>query len=122
MKKVLIALMVLVATVSLMTVSFAEEYEVVAQITTTSEDAVDTSNVPEIPAGTLSAEVFGFDSGKVYAVYSAPDVKSVRGAEGKSKVSTNDWVQVFGREGDWLMVQYDVKKSFYRHSYRNDGG
>ena len=58
MKKVLIALMVLVATVSLMAVSFAEEYEVVAQITTTSEDAVDTSNVPEIPAGTLSAEVF----------------------------------------------------------------
>ena len=117
MKKVLIVLMVLVAAVSLMSVSFAEEYEVAAQITTTSEGAEDSLDVPEIPAGTLSAEVFGFDSGKVYAVYSAPDVKSIRGAEGKSKVSTNDWVQVFGRDGDWLMVQYDVKESFYRIGY-----
>ena len=65
MKKVLIVLMVLVAAVSLMSVSFAEEYEVAAQITTTSEGAEDSLDVPEIPAGTLSAEAFGFDSGKV---------------------------------------------------------
>ena len=49
MKKVLIVLMVLVAAVSLMSVSFAEEYEVAAQITTTSEGAEDSLDVPEIP-------------------------------------------------------------------------
>ena len=54
MKKVLIVLMVLVAAVSLMSISFAEEYEVAAQITTTSEGAEDSLDAPEIPAGTLS--------------------------------------------------------------------
>ena len=44
-------------------------------------------------------------------------MKSIRGAGGKSKVSTNDWVQVFGREGDWLMVQYDVNDKFFRIGY-----
>lgn len=117
MKRVMIGFMVLVTMFSLMSVSFAEEYEVAAQITTTSEDDANAMSAPEIPEGTFSAEVFGFDSGKTYAVYSAPDVKSVRGANGKSKVSTNDWVQVFGREGDWLMIQYDVKDSFYRIGY-----
>ncbi len=118
MKKVLAALMALVLVVSLMVCSLAEDYEVNAQITFTSED--DTAQsiyAPEIPAGTLSADVFGFDAAQMYAVYSAPDVKSIRGAGGKSKVSTNDWVQVFGREGDWLMVQYDVNDKFYRIGY-----
>ena len=78
---------------------------------------MDSIAAPEIPIGSLSAEVFGFDAGQTYAVYSAPDVKSLRGAGGKSKVSTNDWVQVFGREGDWLLVQYDVEDKYYRIGY-----
>ena len=114
MKKVMMALLALATILSLMTCAFAEEYEVAATITTTSEDAENALYAPEIPAGTLSAEVFGFDAGQMYAVYSAPDVKSIRGAGGKSKVSTNDWVQVFGREGEWLMVQYDVNDKFAR--------
>ena len=118
MKKVLTALMALVMILSLVTCSFAEDESTVgAVITFETEDTVQGIDVPEIPAGTLSADVFGFDSNQVYAVYSAPDVKSIRGAGGKSKVSTNDWVQVFGREGDWLLVQYDVKDSFYRIGY-----
>ena len=120
MKKVMMALLALATFLSLMTCAIAEEYEVAATITTTSEDAENALYAPEIPAGTLSAEVFGFDAGQMYAVYSAPDVKSIRGAGGKSKVSTNDWVQVFGREGSWLMVQYDVKDSFYRIGYISD--
>ena len=118
MKKLAMALTALVMILSLVTVSFAESQEVNATITFTSEDdTVQSMNAPEIPAGTLSADVFGFDAAQTYAVYSAPDVKSIRGAGGKSKVSTNDWVQVFGREGDWLMVQYDVNDKFYRIGY-----
>ena len=120
MKKVLIVFLALAAALSLTVCSFAEEYEVQATITTTSSDDVESISVPEIPAGTLSAEIFGFDYGKMYAVYSAPDVKSIRGAGGKSKVSTNDWVQVFGRDGNWLLVQYSVKNSFYRIGYISD--
>ena len=118
MKKFVTALVALTAALFLMTGSFAEEsHEVNAQITFTTDETVDSIAAPEIPIGSLSAEVFGFDAGQTYAVYSAPDVKSLRGAGGKSKVSTNDWVQVFGREGDWLLVQYDVEDKYYRIGY-----
>ena len=120
MKKMMMVLLTLVTILSLTICAVAEEYEVAATITTTSEDEANALYAPEIPAGTLSADVFGFDAGQMYAVYSAPDVKSIRGASGKAKVSTNDWVQVFGREGSWLMVQYDVKDSFYRIGYISD--
>ena len=116
MKKMMV-LLVLVIMFSLTVCSYAEEQEVNAQITFSTDTSAEAMNAPEIPSGTFSAEVFGFDAEKVYAVYSAPDVKSLRGAGGKARVSTNDWVQVFGREGDWLMVQYDVKDSFYRIGY-----
>lgn len=118
MKKLVMALIALVMILSLTIVSFSESYEVNAEITfTTEDDPVQGIGTPEIPAGTLSADVFGFDASQTYAVYSAPDIESIRGAGGKSKVSTNDWVQVFGREGDWLMVQYDVNDKFYRIGY-----
>ena len=118
MKKVFATFMALVMILSLTICAVAEENVVNAQITFSTEDDTPQSiYAPEIPAGTLSAEVFGFDAAQVYAVYSAPDIKSIRGAGGKSKVSTNDWVQVFGREGDWLMVQYDVNDKFYRIGY-----
>ena len=120
MKKVITVLFALMTVLSLMTGAIAEEQEVNATITFTSDSSAETMYAPEIPAGTLSAEVFGFDGGQMYAVYSAPDVKSIRGANGKAKVSTNDWVQVFGREGSFLMVQYDVKDSFYRIGYISD--
>ena len=118
MKKVLMTLMAVISAFTLMNAALAEEREVVAEITiTTGSDAQQTMNAPDIPEGTLSADVFGFDAEQMYAVYSAPDVKSIRGAGGRSKVSTNDWVQVFGRDGDWILVQYDVKDSFYRIGY-----
>ena len=118
MKKLVMALIALVMILSLTIVSFSESYEVNAEITfATEDDPVQGLGTPEIPTGTLSADVFGFDASQTYAVYSAPDIKSIRGAGGKSKVSTNDWVQVFGREGDWLMVQYDVNDKFYRIGY-----
>lgn len=74
---------------------------------------------PAIPAGSLSAEVIKFSGGKKYAVYSAPDERSVRNANGKASVSTNDWIQVFGQENGWIMIQYAIDASHYRIGYIN---
>ena len=68
----------------------------------------DTASAPDIPQGTLNAEVTPFTPGQTYAVYSAPDSRSIRGAKGRARVSTNGWIQVFGAEGDWLLVQNET--------------
>ena len=78
---------------------------------------VDVSNVPVIPEGTFTAEVLPFTGNQTYAVYSAPDAKSIRGAKGRARVSTNGWIQVFGAEGDWILVQYDITKKHNRIGY-----
>lgn len=78
---------------------------------------MDTSNVPVIPEGTLSAEVISFTGNQTYAVYSAPTKKSIRGAKGKARVSTNGWIQVFGAEEDWILVQYDISDKQNRIGY-----
>ena len=71
---------------------------------------MDTTKVPAIPEGTFSAEVISFTGNQTYAVYSAPNKKSIRGAKDRARVSTNGWIQVFGAEGDWILVQYDINK------------
>ena len=78
---------------------------------------MDTSNVPAIPEGTLSAEVITFTGNQTYAVYSAPIKKSIRGAKGRARVSTNGWIQVFGYEDDWILVQYDITDKHNRIGY-----
>lgn len=77
----------------------------------------DTGSAPEIPQGTLNAEVMPFTPGQTYAVYSAPDSRSIRGAKGRARVSTNGWIQVFGAEGDWLLVQYAITPEHCRIGY-----
>lgn len=47
----------------------------------------DTGSRPEIPQGTLNAEVMPFTPGQTYAVYSAPDSRSIRGAKGRALIS-----------------------------------
>lgn len=79
--------------------------------------APDASNAPAIPAGTLSASLVTFTSNQTYAVYSAPDRKSIRGAKGRARVSTNGWIQVFGSDGDWILVQYDITDKHNRIGY-----
>lgn len=83
----------------------------------TDKPAIDTSNVPVIPEGTLHAEVLPFTGNQTYAVYSAPDSKSLRGAKNRARVSTNGWIQVFGAEGDWILVQYDITRKHNRFGY-----
>ena len=72
---------------------------------------------PIIPDGDLNADNIRFTGGKKYAVYSAPDKSSVRSAKGKAAVSTNDWIQVFGQEDDWILIQYAIDKDHYRFGY-----
>ena len=72
------------------------------------------TTAPEIPAGTLIAENIKFTGGKKYDVYSGPGEDYLRGGNGKAAVSTNDWIQVFGRENGWIMIQYDITSDHMR--------
>lgn len=72
---------------------------------------------PTLPHGDLSAQEVQFTGGKKYEVLSAPDKGSLRAGNGKAAVSTNGWIQVFGREDDWLLIQYSIDSSHYRFGY-----
>lgn len=74
---------------------------------------------PDIPqtAGEYSLpqpQNIKFTSNKKYAVYSGPGENYFRGGNGKAAVSTNDWIQVFGRENGWIMIQYDITSDHMR--------
>ena len=58
-----------------------------------------------------------FPANKRHAVYSGPSETALRGANNKAVVSTNDWIQVFGREGNWALVNYGIGKNHYRFGY-----
>ncbi len=73
------------------------------------------SNPPEIPSSVqLQAQNVKFSGGKKYAVYTGPGEKFYRAANGKAAVSTNDWIQVFGIENGWAMIQYDISSDHLR--------
>ena len=73
---------------------------------------------PSIPASAeLKVYPVTFAGARKYEVYSAPDKGSVRANNGKALVSTNSWIQVFGTEGDWVLVQYSIDASHYRFGY-----
>ena len=76
------------------------------------------TEAPDLPASAeLTAQEIKFTGGLNYAVYSAPDKKSLRGGNGKAKVSTNGWIQVFGQEDDWILIQYSIDSGHYRFGY-----
>ena len=52
-----------------------------------------------------------------YAVYSGPGKQYYREAGGKAAVSANDWVQVFGTDGGWVLIQYRVRDALLRFGY-----
>lgn len=74
----------------------------------------DLSNPPQIPSGTLTARKIQFTGGKKYKVYQGPGEEYGQAGKGKAVVSTNDWIQVFGRENDWIMIQYDISSDHMR--------
>ncbi len=87
---------------------------------TLSKARQDLSDPPRIPVGDLAAMEVRFTGGKVYDVYSGPGEQYLRGADGRAAVSTNDWIQVFGRQNGWVMVQYDVSSGQYRIGWIRD--
>lgn len=61
--------------------------------------------------GKQASEVFSFD------VYSGPGHNYHRANDGKAALSTNDWVQAYGKDGDWILVQYNVADGHNRFGY-----
>lgn len=72
------------------------------------------TNPPKIPEGTLEAKRVKFTSGKKYKVYAGPGEDYGQAGGGKAVVSTNDWIQVFGVENGYVMIQYDISKDKMR--------
>ena len=73
---------------------------------------------PDMPVNSeLQATEVEFTGGKKYPVYSGPSDKTIRGANNKASVSTNSWIQVFGRENGWILIQYSIDTSHYRFGY-----
>lgn len=70
---------------------------------------------PDVPySAELQATQVKFSGGKRYPVYTGPGEKFLRAANGKAAVSTNDWIQVFGVEDGWAMIQYDLSSDRMR--------
>ena len=74
---------------------------------------------PDIPVTNDSyampqAQNIKFTSNKKCAVYSGPGKHYLRSANGKASVSTNDWIQVFGYQDDWILIQYDISSDHMR--------
>ncbi len=73
---------------------------------------------PYLPASAeLAAQNIKFTGSRKYDVYSAPTHASYRPANGKAVVSTNSWIQVFGVEDGWAMIQYSIDAEHYRIGY-----
>ncbi len=75
---------------------------------------------PQIPPGDLApADVSIHGAGK-YAVYSGPGENYLRAANGKASVSMKGWVQCFGTENGWTLIQYEVAHDQYRFGWVKD--
>jgi len=76
--------------------------------------------VPAIPVAAhphwkgLTAQVLPMIEGRNHKVYMGPGERFPRSGNGKGTVSTNHWVQVFGRHNGFLMVQYHIDGDRYR--------
>lgn len=77
------------------------------------------SSPPSIPEGTLNAQRIQFTGGKKYPVYNGPGLEYGQSGDGRTHVSTNDWIQVFGEEDGWIMIQYDITREHMRIGWIN---
>ena len=86
-------------------------------ISTCVAKAASAITAPTIPEGDLQATEMKLAKGSKYAVYSGPGKDYLRGAAGKAVVSTNDWIQVFGKEDGWILIQYAISDSHMRFGW-----
>ncbi|MBQ4073643.1 MAG: hypothetical protein IJD39_00365 [Clostridia bacterium] len=76
------------------------------------------TNPPSIPGSSqLTAKAINFTGGQKFPVYSGPGSSYERAAGGKAMVSTNDWIQVFGEENGYILIQYDISADQMRFGY-----
>lgn len=76
------------------------------------------STPPQLPANSqLRATPVDFRGGQKFAVYAGPGEDYLRPVKGKCVVSTNDWIQVFGQENGWLLIQYARSSQQLRFGY-----
>lgn len=75
------------------------------------------TNPPDTPSDFYTPATITLRANEKYDVFSAPGRDSYRAAGGKAEMSTNDWVQVFGQENGWLLVQYDISSDQMRFGY-----
>ena len=69
---------------------------------------------------TLTAQVVPLLPDQSRKVYLGPGNNYPRAGKGKATVSTNDWVQIFGRYKGWLLIQYHIDNVTYRIGWIND--
>ena len=77
---------------------------------------------PDLPTGKilgsggaiLKAKKIKFTGGRNYPVYLGPGEGYQRSGNGKGTVSTNDWIQVFGKYNGYIMIQYDISADRFR--------
>ena len=87
---------------------------VICAVSAAAEDLPGTEYPPLL---SLNAQEIRFPGGNKYPVYSGPGKDYLRGARGKASVSTNDWIEVFGREDGWILIQYEIDSSQCRIGY-----
>lgn len=75
---------------------------------------------PAVPADMLPVLDVQLPGGIKCPVYSGPGEEFLRAANGKASVSTNDWVQVFGSEGNWVMIRYGIDEERTRIGYLSE--
>lgn len=75
------------------------------------------TNPPVTPTDFYTPVNVELRAGEKYDVFAAPGRSSYRAANGKAVMSTNDWVQIFGEENGWLLVQYDISRDQMRFGY-----
>lgn len=64
--------------------------------------------------GDFYPEEIKFQGGRKYPVCTGPGEEYARSGKGKGMVSTNDWIQVLGSYGDWIMIHYEINAEQYR--------
>lgn len=75
------------------------------------------TNPPVTPSDFYSPLSFTLRPREKYDVFAAPGRSSLRSGNGKGVMSTNDWVQIFGEEDGWVLVQYDISSEQMRFGY-----
>ena len=58
-----------------------------------------------------------FTTGQKFAVYSAPSDRSWRGAGGKAAITSGSEIFVAGKDGDWILILYELGSGVIRVGY-----